>query len=608
MKTKIHNTKFRTKIILLFLILLLLYSVISGTLFYKYTFKDTLNNYTQSTEDIVYQLSTHLYKRFSSITKSVHALNNNMSFVNPMRVFLKNPNTLNYANLMGEVADSITEMQMSDEYIHSIYIYTEYGDFDNFVQIKRHDVEFRQTEVYQYFKENPQETSAWFSARNNPVFIGNEIVIPVVYKFRFARENVFIMVNLDQLKIKEYLRETYKSYDNIFIVDKNGENVVNYNDSYKDVLSFAKTEGNLNERAVCKRIEVNDVDYLATCTIMKGNGWNIYALKSTDSLVGNLTQLRNFILIVMSVSAVLALVVVILCVRTLTAPLGNLVEIMDKTINNEFHIKFDYPYEDEVGNLAKSFNYMVYEIETLIQELNLNIEALKEEKEIVKKIQEQKRKAEIRALQAQINPHFLYNSLNTITWQAADQGAKEISILSNALGKFFRIALSNGREIINVKEEIEHVKSYLDIQKIRYKSKINYSISIPEEIQRFSMIKLLLQPLVENSIYHGIKTKGTGGNIKIWAELKSEEISVPVIKFCVEDNGLGMHPEQLRIINGGLHDAIVDSSQGYGIYNVNLRIKLYYGENYGLTLESKQGEWSKATVIIPAQVLEKDTI
>ncbi len=219
----------------------------------------------------------------------------------------------------------------------------------------------------------------------------------------------------------------------------------------------------------------------------------------------------------------------------------------------------------------------------------------------MKKVQALKRKAELRALQAQINPHFLYNTLNTITWQAADQGASEISVLSNSLGKFFRVSLSKGKEVITIQEEMEHVCSYLEIQKIRYKSKIYYEISIPEEIRRMSIVKLVLQPLVENSLYHGIKMKENQGCIRISAVLQEDGYGVPGIKICVEDDGLGIDREKLEQLNEGLSQCITDSNSGYGIYNVNERLKLYYGEAYGLTLESRQGEGTRAIIVIPAQ-------
>lgn len=602
MKNKIRNMKFRTKITLLFIILLLFNSLAAGAFYYNYAYKDTLNNYYQSSEDIVYQMNVHMYSQIRGITSRVYAMNYNLSFVTPMTDFLASPETQNYAALSSSVADAISELQYSDDYIDSIYIYTRFASFENFIKIKRHDISFDDTEIFQYFEDNADTKIGWFEAMESPVFQDSEIVIPVVYKFRIGHEDVFTMVSIKQSRIISYLEETYDSYDRIFIVDKNGKNIANFGEEESNILSALDLKQLEENNAVCMPITYQNKKYLATYSVMKGNGWQICALKSTDSLLGNLSKLRLYILFVLGASFLLCMITVLILVGMLTKPLGQLVNIMNKAIKKEFHVKFDYLYEDEVGNLAKSFNYMVREIDALVTELNVNIDALEQEKENVKLEQAQKRKAELRALQAQINPHFLYNTLNAITWQAADQGATDISILANSLGKFFRISLSKGREIITIQEELEHVCSYLEIQKIRYKSKMNYEVSVPEDIRKLCTIKLILQPLVENAIYHGIKTKETPGTIKISA-IRQENVSgIPAIKICVEDDGLGISKEQLEELNAGLSLVIVDSSKGYGIYNVNERLKLYYGEAYGLTLESRVSEWTRATIVIPEQM------
>lgn len=221
-------------------------------------------------------------------------------------------------------------------------------------------------------------------------------------------------------------------------------------------------------------------------------------------------------------------------------------------------------------------------------------------------MQKQKRKAELKALQAQINPHFLYNTLNAITWQAIDQGAEEVSILSNSLGKFFRLSLSKGAEVISLREELEHVSSYLDIQSIRYHSRIQYEIHVPKEWYMHKIIKLVLQPLAENSIYHGIKEKGGSGKIIISAE-ETVVDGVQMLSLSVWDDGAGISKEKLEVINNSLLSGEIDRKEGYGIYNVNERIKLYYGNAYGLRYESIEGEWAKAILMIPLKEAEEET-
>lgn len=249
---------------------------------------------------------------------------------------------------------------------------------------------------------------------------------------------------------------------------------------------------------------------------------------------------------------------------------------------------------------------MIGEIQSLVRKQEETIEELKRERDYVAEVQKQKRKAELNALQTQINPHFLYNTLNAITWQAADQGAEEISILSNSLGKFFRLSLSKGAEVITLKDELEHVSSYLDIQSIRYHSRLHYEITVEERWLELRIIKLILQPLVENSIYHGIKEKPGAGIIRISAEPvetgsdETGEKRTEMLKLIVWDDGLGIAAEKLTVINEGLRNGVTDRTEGYGIYNVNERIRLFYGNEYGLRYESEEGAWTKAVLTVPA--------
>lgn len=601
------NIKFRTKIILVCVVILLLNSTITGSLYYNYAFKDTLNNYYESSEDMVSQMKNYLFNETQSITKRVHAIYNNQSFYRPMANFLRSPESVNYGKMLGDVADVISELHQGDRYIQSVFFYTAYGSFDNFTRIRNYEFQFEESYMYQYFRENPQETIAWFPAVTSMVFSGNETVIPVVYRFKIEHQYLYIVICLQQSEITDYLNKTYSSYNEIFIVDKNGNSILNCEAPKQEILNQFSDKELEMKHAVCKEIRYEEETYLATCTMMPGTGWKICALRSVESLIGNLAALRKFVIMSIYFCALISIIIIVVVAHSMTRPLGQLAVMMKCVTEENFQVQFDYPYRDEVGRLGTSFNYMIQKINRLITELNIHIEALKEEKERVKQVEKQKRKAELQALQAQINPHFLYNTLNAITWQATDQGASEISILSNSLGKLFRISLSKGREVITLREELEHVSSYLKIQKIRYKDKINYDLIVPEDTKDLFIIKLILQPLVENAIYHGIKIKEGVGMIRIQVARQHDSNHVQTLMITVEDNGDGIEPELLETINQGLIQGKINRDSGYGIYNVNERLKLYYGETYGLTIESVHKKWTRSTVIIPIQTtVEED--
>lgn len=603
----LNNLRFRTQIILVCVLVLLLNSIICGSLYYNYAYKDTLENFYSSTEDMVSQMRMQLTSETKAITEKIHAVFNNLSFYTPMSQFLIDKESKNIAVLLGDISDMITEFQTGMRFIHSVNIETESQSFDNFTRIRNHDFRFMESEMCDVFKEDLMKTIQWYPTMTSPVFKGKEHVIPVVYRFRIARKDVFVMVSLSCAEIKDFLEETYDSYDAIFIADSNNENILNCNNENIQILNHFAEEDLGRKNAVCKEVEMDGDKYLATYTIMEDTGWKICALRSTSSLVGNLEELRHFIIILICFCTLISICLIIMIVRRITRPLGQLASIMNQVSSEEnFQKRFEYSYKNEIGHLSTSFNYMISKINKLILELNVHIEALKQEKETVRLIQMQKRKAELKALQAQINPHFLYNTLNAISWQAMDQGATEISVLSNSLGKFFRVSLSKGKEVITVREELEHVESYLKIQSIRYKNKIQYEFCVHEDVKELYIIKLVLQPLVENAIYHGIKTKAGVGFIRIAIDRGVNKNGIHTLLLSVEDNGQGISAERLQIIKRGLTDGYIEEDSGYGIYNVNERIKLYYGESYGLDIDSVQHQWTKAAIVMPVQTTEKE--
>ena len=206
-----------------------------------------------------------------------------------------------------------------------------------------------------------------------------------------------------------------------------------------------------------------------------------------------------------------------------------------------------------------------------------------------------KRQAQYRALQNQINPHFLYNTLDTIMWLAIDHQDDKVVEMVAALSGFFRTSLSHGEDKITIREELEHVENYLKIQQLRYGDIMEYSIDVPDEIKKNDIVKITLQPLVENALYHGLKKQREKGMIKISSV--DDENNIFLI---VEDNGVGMQPEQVVQINKEMYEDIwVNRTTGFGIANVNRRIKLYYGEEYGLILESEPDIGTKVIVVVP---------
>lgn len=243
---------------------------------------------------------------------------------------------------------------------------------------------------------------------------------------------------------------------------------------------------------------------------------------------------------------------------------------------------------DEIGMLGRSFNRMLVQIQQL-----MSLNELRER---------QKRDAEMRSLQEHIKPHFLYNTLDTIHWMAQRRGVDDVSEMVGALSRLFRIGLSKGNDFIPLRSEIEHISSYLQIQQTRYRNRLQCELVIPEDLKELFVLKLVLQPIVENAIYHGIKGRRGPGNIRIEAKVKDDKLLL-----TVQDDGAGMTGERLhemtRLLSTPLESMeIQEAGQGgksYGMLNVQARLRLSFGEEYGISLDSQEGEGTCVTITQP---------
>ena len=268
----------------------------------------------------------------------------------------------------------------------------------------------------------------------------------------------------------------------------------------------------------------------------------------------------------------------------ITRRITNLSVAMDHVQEGNFSTQLSVQGNDEIAELSHHFNSMLKDLRRLMNE--------------VVETQKEKRKRELEILQAQINPHFIYNTLDTLQWKALEYGASDLSDLILSLSSFFRVSLSKGKEMIPLREEIKHVRSYLDIQKARYEEILTYEIQVEESLDDVFLPKILLQPLVENAIYHGIKPKLAQGKISILAQLEGEDLLLKV-----QDNGVGMTEEKVNQLEEAFEGKRAPVS--YGLHNVHQRIRLTYGNPYGLHVESCLQDGTTVTIRLPMEKKEK---
>lgn len=395
---------------------------------------------------------------------------------------------------------------------------------------------------------------------------------------------------LDSRELSKYLRSEVETHTNYVILDEEGRVLFNTGvpEEKTDILDY---DGLLAWEGRCYRTRepgAGDHYYLSPYGLAAG-GWILCGVSGTgdvDSMIS-----ASFLLILgLSVSCFLVCAALALLVsRRILKPLSEVIRHMDTFGHQDFSTRIEVRGNDEAALVARHFNQMADQIQDLIH-----------------KVYEgtiRKKEAELRALQAQINPHFLYNTLDTIVWLAEGGQNREVVDMVTSLSEFFRTTLSGGKDFITMREEIGHIESYLQIQKIRYQDIMDYEVTLEKSLEECRILKLTLQPLVENALYHGIKNKRGRGRICVRGYAR-EDMAV----FQVEDDGAGMTEEELRAVKrklkgeGGITSKEGPAPKGgFGLFNVAERLRLNYGPRCSLEFESVRGQGTRAVVSIPLE-------
>ncbi len=309
-------------------------------------------------------------------------------------------------------------------------------------------------------------------------------------------------------------------------------------------------------------------------------GWKLVGITPAKGISFSGVKTRLFIVFVILLILFLLVLINYYISSRITNPIHELEnsvgELEDGNLEAEISIKGSY----EIQHLGRSITSMAQQIQVLMKDIVAEHES--------------KRKSEFDTLQSQINPHFLYNTLDIIVWMIENEQKSEAVKVVTALARFFRISLSRGKSIIRVSDELEHVRSYLMIQHMRFKNKFTYKIQADDDVLEMASLKLMLQPLVENAIYHGMEFMDGDGEILIRASKKGDELL-----FSIEDNGLGMCPEQVERLLTDTSHVPSRRGSGIGVRNVNERIRLYFGEDYGLEIDSEPDEGTRIYIHLP---------
>lgn len=393
-----------------------------------------------------------------------------------------------------------------------------------------------------------------------------------------------LMISLNERSLQSLYEHAVKDYESIFIIDDEGKIISAQNEailgtSIREKKFYEKISSNYSGYFID---QVDRGKSLITFHKVNKTGWKIIAYTPVDRILGSITNLQNLVLLILMVCTLLSFIVSFYISRRLSIPIKKLYKDMNRVEMGDLAVRCSIRSNDEIGELANKFNNMIGKIQELMD--NVVYE------------QHQKRRAELQSLQSQVNPHFLYNTLASIRFMLGTQQIEAVDSVIVALVRLLKKTLSRESEIIPISEEIENLKNYVLIQKVRQGDKLGVRYEIDENIMDFCTLKLILQPLVENAIFHGLQPKTSGGTITIRGYKEDHTIVLKVI-----DDGVGIPEEGMeQLLNKEQKSGKFDLFNGIGIKNIHERIVLNFGSQYGLKISGRPDEGTEVEVRIPA--------
>lgn len=320
-------------------------------------------------------------------------------------------------------------------------------------------------------------------------------------------------------------------------------------------------------------------DYLAVYTVSQKTGWTTLVTIPLERILTPVQTTRNTLILTTLAIVAFALVVATFISHALTKPLKSMVRLMKQVQHGNLEVWLSSKYNDEIGMLGSHFNRMIIRVKDLLQEVSLT--------------EKRKQKADMRALQNQINPHFIYNTLESIRMLAESNDDPRVARLTYLLGLQMRYGIVRSEDMVTIRHELEHAGNYLQLLQIRFPDKFTLNIDVPEQFFPLPVIKLVFQPMVENAVFHGLEAKEGPGTISITAWTEDGKIV-----FCVEDDGVGMDEATLRLLNNNLIHGTDGEMLGIGLRNVNERVRLHYGSSCGLRVYSELGRGTRVILRI----------
>jgi two-component system, sensor histidine kinase YesM len=575
-----NNLSMQIKLLIQFIILSIVPILLIGFVSYAITYNITKNNAIQFSKEIIEQSTQKIDELLLEVQKSAVMTADEPAVQETLRHPLSTDIAKKYSNEL-EINTRLNLISNFNEKLFGIYVIGENGG--------RYKSNYGTDQTYDFLHSTwyeeviDSEGITWFRTRNGSVIVktAGEFFVSAGYPITdkaSGKTSGIVMIDVPERQLSSIIRAKLGDKGSIFILDENNHVITHPNpklitqelklETSKEVDTYGNTKVTFTENTIMIE-ETSEV-----------TGWKVVGIIPVSELTKDNMVFLNMIILILIVVCGIAFFFAWQFSRQTVKPIKNITDSMKIVEDGMFDVKLQILAKDEIGQLSTGFNVMTGKIEELMKSVLSEQEAL--------------RQAELKSLQYQINPHFLYNTLDSIVWLTRAKKNEEAISMVMAITKLFRIGISRGKDIITLEEEIEHVESYLTIQHMRYPKKFDYTIDLPPQLSQYKTFKVILQPLVENAIYHGIKLKKEKGHIWITCEEKDDHLLLKV-----KDTGKGMDEETLAKLNNTLKDGPGEKLSIYGLKNVEERIKLFFGSGYGITFRSIDGKGTTAEIKIP---------
>jgi two-component system, sensor histidine kinase YesM len=577
------NLKILNKLIIIFLILTIIPFLILGILTFSKSSAVIMQEVSNNSKQIVRQVSDKIDYNMKEVDK------NTLLFV-----WSSQTQAILESNFSKETLHKRKENQMELEStmqtflntrneIESIYIYRIDGDefyIDNSTYNKevRKRLIMKRTQIAES-SEMQNGKNVWISLNlNKGLITGSRVIYDTINLNKLG----LLIINIQE----KYLRDLYSNIEmspnSFFIIKNQSGEVVSTNSKLnsEEINSLVK---NLQKADYNSDFTVNG-NYFIVKSSCEYTGWEVLGFIPKSELVGGIIKLGSSIFLIGIICAIISIILLVLLSTYIFNPIKKLTKLMKKVEQEDFSVKAEIYSKDELGELTNVFNKMIEKIRYLIEEVY--------KQQIVKK------EAEFKLLQAQINPHFLYNTLDSINWIAKVNGVEDISKMVVALGQLMRVSIAKGSSSVTLEQDLDYINNYFIIQRMRYRDKFKVITEIDEVSKKCIVPKMLLQPIVENALVHGIERKMGKGSILIRAGIESGNLLIDVI-----DDGLGMNEEKckeiLKIEDLDINISKDEIHTGIGVSNVNRRIKMLFGQEFGINIQSEPGKGTKVEICLP---------